>query len=472
MSNFNLLNFLKIRIFANARTLLFSGILCFIIRNSYPYKITRTSSMNNQDTSLQMTKSPFLVSLEDNVIPYSKHSSFPSLENLANSSDQNNHNPYKEVKEMNPKIESSFVKRSIGDGKLSLEDLKLSLSNDKMAILDNNRIIDLFNLLTTQVDNYKEEFMLKGELYQLIYNHEVLRKLYERYLRGEMNDFQADNVIDFYFKWLFSCKSLNENYFEGKIVKDLYDYEKDEESLKYRRLISPNRDFLNENSVYIKNFNKMFGLFWQHNFKRIQDIKEFLEEDEDKSDIYRMNIDMWYEYDYNDIRYEVVTNEKIMIDENNSKDSITIKIVNTTYRNRDFLLNATSSLGSSLNAFLEVCGKSIDFEKMYEIVKGVKILTNYGMDVLENLSLFVREEIYKKLGGNLDNSIMTRVVGMKDKDFLRSSSTSGIKNPQLTNTIFIQVQNWATRSKCEQVENAYECGPNMNVFIGLIVDED
>ncbi|EJW01726.1 hypothetical protein EDEG_03751 [Edhazardia aedis USNM 41457] len=170
------------------------------------------------------------------------------------------------VKTQNLEKNVSRMKRNIEIEQLTLKNLKIAIYESNFTIFEDYKVEELFDILTSSIDNYDEEFFWKGELFQHIYNDDKIRKLYAIYMIKHLSDYQADNVLDFYYKKLSFCEIQNNDYF-GQTNRDNQEYnEKDDEAQLFKKIISTDRNFLDENRVFIKKYNKMFKLFWEHNF--------------------------------------------------------------------------------------------------------------------------------------------------------------------------------------------------------------
>ncbi|EJW04252.1 hypothetical protein EDEG_04262, partial [Edhazardia aedis USNM 41457] len=161
------------------------------------------------------------------------------------------------------------------------------------------------------------------------------------------------------------CEIPDEDSVELKSLNYNEGYEKTPEIIKLEKIISPNRNFLDENNVFIRKFNKMFKFFWQHNFKMFQEIQ--LSNDEEKyiSDIYKLNKIYSEEYDYSDITYKFLENQFFGKRGISIIDSINFRVISNSLRNYGFLHKAYKNVSSHVESFVERSTNIIDVEKMY-----------------------------------------------------------------------------------------------------------
>ncbi|EJW01725.1 hypothetical protein EDEG_03750 [Edhazardia aedis USNM 41457] len=462
---------------ANIKILLFSGLLMYLIKISNPYKIPKASPLTIQNYS-QITENLHTDDLINRLDPYfQQNPSLNALRNI-NSKDEKLDSNMKiiedeSVKEKDSEHINSLVKRSIEDGNPTQAELKDAILARKDIIFESNRINDLFDLLNESDDKYKEEFFWKGQLYQLIYNNDIFQKLYTAYIKNMVKDAQADNVFDFVFKNNFFCKIQNNDFFVAGNMNNQDTYEKDEDVLKLKRIISPDRNFLEENKIFLMKFNKSFKLYWEHNFAMFSYLEVFSDYQEDAEGIYKLNkinLDE-YEHDFRDMRSDLISNEKIIIDDGFIQNNVVLTIVGSSGRNRDFFLKATKNLANSLNDLLRDCKNKIDFQKMSEIVMNERVLTKYGMEILQKFSIIIREKIYRNIGGNLDDSHNECNGELVIDENLDDSVILSNEGQIFTeNSISILVQDWSSQSKCDEKEYSQDCLPNINVFVGFTVN--
>ncbi|EJW01727.1 hypothetical protein EDEG_03752 [Edhazardia aedis USNM 41457] len=111
---------------------------------------------------------------------------------------------------------------------------------------------------------------------------------------------------------------------------------------------------------------------------------------------------------------------------------------------------------------------------MRHIVNDKKYLTNYGIEVLQKFSILVREKIYENIGGTVEGKpkkCLSELLQTKNTASL--SEMLKCSQNTINNTIYIQVQDWSTKSKCDDDEKfPYDCWPVMNVIVGLIENEN
>ncbi|EJW01232.1 hypothetical protein EDEG_04047, partial [Edhazardia aedis USNM 41457] len=188
MINFNFIRLFKIPSFANAKTLFFSILLFFVVKHSNPFKIPEDSPIINRHSS-QLTENPHTVSIDSYSDQYFKQNLLlVGKENENYFSDDLNPNLNASLNKIE---ESSVKKRNIIDGTLSFDEVKEKIISGKSEILGEYSIEELFNFLSVQVNNSKEEFYLKGLLYQLIYNNENVQQMYMTEMIEGLLDFQA-----------------------------------------------------------------------------------------------------------------------------------------------------------------------------------------------------------------------------------------------------------------------------------------
>ncbi|EJW03271.1 hypothetical protein EDEG_02375 [Edhazardia aedis USNM 41457] len=336
-----------------------------VVKYTNPYKISKSSQQLSQD-SPQTEAYSFSLTMLGNVIDH--HSKQNPIHNNVKTEDKFRQELmlYDNVIENNVEKEGSVLKRSIVDGNITLSDLQQAIYDGKDAIFNEYKIEDMFDLLTNEIQDYKEEFVWKGRLFQLIYNNLKIRKLYEMIMIEEYEDFQADNVLHFYNKKLSFCEIPKNNYLEQENANNQQEYERDKKTtLLLNRIINQNRNYLDENRDYINKFNKMFKLFWEHNFYMFEGLRSHFEEIEDSTGISEINKIETNECVYYDIKYEMVSDEVFIIDDIYNENNVNLRIVSSSKRNRKFLQKATNSLSDTIKFYLENCKNSLDFEKMW-----------------------------------------------------------------------------------------------------------
>ncbi|EJW01990.1 hypothetical protein EDEG_03556 [Edhazardia aedis USNM 41457] len=467
-TNYSFIQLIKFPSLMNVKTLFFSVLLFFVVKHSNPYKIPGTSSIITQHSSY-LPENPHTVATDSHLDQYFKQDLLlVGKENVNNFSDDLNPN----LNATEIKIEESSVKkRSIIDGILSLDELKKKIIGGKSEILEEFSIEELFNFLSVQVENFKEEFYLKGLLFKLIYNHENVRQMYvSKRLEGIM-DFQADNVIHFLFSYNHFCEVPDEDSIELKSLNYIEKQEKTPEIVKLEEIIQPTRNFLDENRVFIRKFDKMFKFFWQHNFKTFQEMPLSNNKGKYTTDIFKLNKIVLEEYDYSDITYKFLGNQYLGKRGVSIVDSINLRIISNSKRNFGFFRKAFKDVSSALESFLYKSTNIIDLEKMYYLKSGRKILTLYGIQVLDILSLVAREKIYQNIGGNFNSGSESRIKDLPNSNDFHYPSEQLNKNKKYFSDILIQVQDWSTNLKCEEEKNVFECTPNINVIVGLFVTE-
>ncbi|EJW04276.1 hypothetical protein EDEG_04257, partial [Edhazardia aedis USNM 41457] len=173
------------------------------------------------------------------------------------------------------------------------------------------------------------------------------------------------NVIGFFFVHNHFCEIPDEDSVELKSLNYNEEYEKTPEIIKLEKIISPNRNFLDENNVFIRKFNKMFKFFWQHNFKIFQEMPLSNNEEEYISDIYKLNKIYSQEYDYSDITYNFLGNQYLGKRGISIFKGVNLRTISNSRRNFRFFRKAYNDVSSYLESFLERSTNIIDVEKMY-----------------------------------------------------------------------------------------------------------
>ncbi|EJW01673.1 hypothetical protein EDEG_03785, partial [Edhazardia aedis USNM 41457] len=100
-----------------------------------------------------------------------------------------------------------------------------------------------------------------------------------------------------------------------------------------------------------------------------------------------------------------------------------------------------------------------------------KILTPYGIQVLDILSLVAREKIFQNIGGYFNERSERRIKDLPNSNDFHYPFEQLNKSRKFMSTIIIQLQDWSTNLKCEEEKNVFDCTPNLNVIVGLFVME-
>ncbi|EJW01236.1 hypothetical protein EDEG_04044, partial [Edhazardia aedis USNM 41457] len=236
--------------------------------------------------------------------------------------------------------------------------------------------------------------------------------------------------------------------------------------------VSDKLDLCNENAIFIKKYNTLLKYIWINYFKQVnRDIEmhgfgnKLNGTDLDnysKSDLLiRINNNLKADCDISKFYFEEISQEFFEINVKNPYYKAELVVMCYNKENRRHLNNVSNDLGFYLNYFFTYCENEINFELMFINIHGQIYITEYGLRILQKISIFTRK------------ALLNKINCVSRDDIIENSNTQNIKKAKRPkfmsyNNIIIVVQDWFTVCNWEKFNVSKNGLIDLGVYVGLI----
>ncbi|EJW03224.1 hypothetical protein EDEG_02392 [Edhazardia aedis USNM 41457] len=372
-----------------------------------------------------------------------------------------------------------------------VDEIKENIKKNDNTMFEKYSISSLFDALSNP-DDFEDEFYWKGKLHKQLFSYHTIKKCFTdefKYIAQRI--ISGDNrFISFFYDHYLKFKGLYNRYNNKTDDKKQVDCccrnsnEKNAEDM-----INRTNNFLVENDIFIKKFNNIFKLFWEKFFVVAEKHKIIIDMTDDNIlKLKNLNKNVTSNYDVEKLMFRSLNTHILGGFSDNWDAKIFFNALNSGGFRKIFKLEDTFE--TNFINFVNVCQGGISYRETYHEINHQLKLTPYAEKKLNDLSMHLREVLLKFFKKNINNGTENLdtedcEANLKVKEHIENSERYNLPLSDLIvdsirqnviatkkGTIFTIVQDFSARKIAEFNSSDETCFNDVNVYVGLVLDED